>query len=272
MDLYNVAMNQTITLPPAAAETSDGFQAGTLGARVAARLLQKIRADGLAPGTRLPSEQAMAQHFGVSRTVVREAISLLKAEGLLSTRKGSGAFVCQAPAEPGDDAQTAQSVQSLLNLIEVRRGLESETAALAAVRRTPAQLATIEHALRRIEDAVAAGGSGVEEDVAFHLSIAEATGNPYWVKFVAMFAQPIRSAVNVTRANEARRSDFSSQVRQEHEKIVHAIAASDPAQARAAAAEHMAQAAARVRQADREFWKGDGGELVRNPAMDIGSL
>ncbi|WP_229489530.1 FadR/GntR family transcriptional regulator [Pseudoduganella namucuonensis] len=264
-----------MTLPsPDTEHEHGGFAAGTLGSRVAAKLLQKIRDDGLAPGTRLPSEQAMAQHFGVSRTVVREAISLLKDQGLLSTRKGSGAFICKAPGEADgmDDELTEQSVQSLLNLIEVRRGLESETAALAAVRRTPGQLAEIEHALRRIEEAVAAGGSGVEEDVRFHLSIAEATGNPYWVKFVAMFAQPIRSAVKVTRANEARRTDFSSQVRQEHEKIVSAIAAGDPAQARLAAAEHMAQAAARVRQADREFWRGDGGSLVRDTAMGVDGL
>src|SRR5439155_20143615 len=234
------------------------------------KLLQKIRSDGLAPGTRLPSEQAMAQHFGVSRTVLREALALLKAEGILSTRKGSGAFICKTdgPHVAKDDELTEQSVQSLLNLIEVRRGLESETAALAAVRRTPGQLAEIEHALRRIEEAVATGASGVEEDVRFHLSIAEATGNPYWVKFVEMFAEPTRSAVKVTRANEARRTDFSSQVRQEHEKIVSAIAAGDPELARIAAAEHMAHAAERVRQADREFWRGDGGELARHLVRD----
>ena len=223
-----------------------GFATGTLGSRVADKLLQKIRADRLAPGTRLPSEQAMAQHFGVSRTVVREAIALLKAEGILSTRKGSGAFICKAEGTQlaKEDALTEQSVQSLLNLIEVRRGLESETAALAA------------------------GVSGVEEDVRFHLSIAEATGNPYWAKFVEMFAQPTRSAIKVTRANEARRVDFSSQVRQEHEKIVSAIAAGDPELARIAAAEHMTNAAERVRLADREFWRGDGGELARSLVRD----
>ena len=80
------------TLPDPAPD-DDGFATGTLGARVADKLRQKIHRDGLHPGTRLPSEQAMAQHFGVSRTVVREAIALLKAEGILSTRKGSGAFI-----------------------------------------------------------------------------------------------------------------------------------------------------------------------------------
>jgi GntR family transcriptional repressor for pyruvate dehydrogenase complex len=264
-------MDETLlfTLPePAGGE--GGFTTGTLGSRVAGKLRQKIRDDGLSPGTRLPSEQAMATHFGVSRSVVREAIALLKDEGILNTRKGSGAFICNFEESQIDkqDVQTEQSVQSLLNLIEVRRGLEAETAALAALRRTPGQLAEIEHALRRIEEAVASGVSGVEEDVRFHLSIAAATGNPYWVKFVEMFAQPTRSAVKVTRANEARRADFSSQVMQEHEKIVSAIAAGDPELARAAATEHMVRAAERVRQADRDFWRGAGGELARSLAHD----
>jgi DNA-binding FadR family transcriptional regulator len=258
------------TLPDPVDRDAGGFVTGTLGSRVARKLRLKIQEDGLAPGTRLPSEQAMALHFGVSRSVVREAIAALKDEGILSTRKGSGAFIVQPDSPNGarEDEQTQQSVQSLLNLIEVRRGFEAETAALAAQRRTPGQLADIEHALLAIEEAVAAGVSGVEEDVRFHLSIAEATGNPYWVNFIEMCAQPLRAAVKVTRANEARRADFSSQVRLEHEKIVRAIAAGDPEAARTAAAEHMVHAAERVRQADRDFWRGDGGELARSLARD----
>ena len=256
---------------PAPEPAAGSFAAGTLGARVAARLRQQIQNDGLAGGTRLPSEQAMASHFGVSRTVLREAIALLQVDGVVATRKGSGTFVCVQDAIKGGergDALTEQSVQSLLNLIEVRQGLEAEIAALAAVRRTPGQLAEIEHALRRIEEAVAHGVDGVEEDVRLHLCIAEATGNPYWPKFVAMFADPIRSAVKVTRANEARRADFSVEVRCEHEKIVQAIAAGDPQAARQAAMEHMQHAAERVRLADREFWRGDGGALARTLGRD----
>jgi DNA-binding FadR family transcriptional regulator len=250
----------------------DSFEAGTLGERVAEKLLSKIRSDGLAPGTRLPSEHAMAQHFGVSRTVLRAAIALLKADGVLSTRQGSGTFVCQTgfPSAARGDPLTERSVQSLLNLTEVRRGLEAEIAALAAVRRTPGQLAEIEHALRRVEDAMRAGGDGVEEDVQFHLRIAEATGNPYWVRLVEMFAQQIRLAVKVTRANEARRRDFVHQVRDEHEKIVAAIVAGDPDRARAAAGDHLLCVAERVRLADRDFWAGSGGELARDLVSSFG--
>ncbi|HSD61264.1 MAG TPA: FadR/GntR family transcriptional regulator [Burkholderiales bacterium] len=249
--------------PPQPAET--GFPTGNLASRVAELLLNKIRSDGLEAGTKLPSESAMARHFGVSRTVIREAIAALKGDGLLETRKGSGTYVrdvAQIRAQ-GADLVTEASIQSLLNLIEVRRGMEAESAALAALRRTPAQLAEIEHSLRRLEAAVAAGSDGVEEDTRFHQSIAAATGNPYWVRLVEMFAQPIRSAIRVTRANEARRDDFARQVQAEHQRIVDAIATGDPDLARSAAAIHMEQAAQRVRAADREFWRGEGGEYAR---------
>ncbi len=246
------------------------FKTGTLASRVAEMLLEKIQGDDLAPGTRLPSELAMAKHFGVSRTVLREAIAILKSDGLLETRKGSGAFVREAKPDwvTDSDRLTEESIQALLNLIEVRQGMEAESAALAALRRTPGQLAEIEYSLRRIEQSVAAGADGVEEDARFHQAIAAATGNPYWMRLMEMFAQPIRAAVRVTRANEARREDFYRQVQAEHQRIVDAIAAGDASLARAAAAEHMVQAAQRVRAADREFWRGDGGEFARQLAQE----
>ncbi|SAL78971.1 FadR/GntR family transcriptional regulator [Caballeronia telluris] len=245
---------------------------GTLAERIAVKLRTMICNDRLAAGTRLPSEHAMALHFGVSRSVMREAIALLKADGLLTTRKGSGAFVsedCPSGASTMDPL-TEHSVQSLLNLTEVRRGLEAEIASLAAIRRSPGQLADIELGLRQVAQAMAKGGDGVEEDVQFHLRIAEATGNPYWVRFMEMFAQQIRLAVKVTRANEARRMDFAAQVREEHERIVDAIAAGDPERARAAAGNHMVCVSQRVQLADREFWTGSGGELARDLAKNFG--
>ncbi len=243
----------------------DGFVTGSLASRVVERLLSKIREEDLASGTRLPSEKAMAAHFGVSRTVIREAIALLKADGVLETRRGSGTFVVDPEMAQGlyGDRLTDQSVQALLNLIEVRRTIDAETAALAAVRRSPGQLAQIEHSLRRIAAATAAGSDGVDEDAQFHRSIAAATGNPYWVRFNEMFARQIHSAVKVTRAND-RREDLTRQVMDEHENILAAIAAGDAEAAGTAAAEHMEHAAERVRTADSDFWHGEGGRFARD--------
>jgi GntR family transcriptional repressor for pyruvate dehydrogenase complex len=239
---------------------SSTFVAGTLGARTAQALRQKIHDDKLSVGTRLPSEQSMVLHFGVSRNTVREAIAILKADGILDTRKGSGAFIVSLPAT---DAATERSIGSLLELIEVRGGMEAEMAALAAQRHTPGQLLEIERALVRIEAAVASGLDGVDEDFAFHMAIAQATGNSYWPQLVTLFAAHIRSGVEVTRANEAQQDDMASQVLAEHHEIVAAIRARDPARARAAAGAHMRMATERVHHADRAFWQGTGGALAR---------
>jgi DNA-binding FadR family transcriptional regulator len=239
-----------------------------LSARVAGALLERIRTHDLPPGTRLPSEQMMAERFGVSRTVIREAIATLKAEGLVETRQGSGAFVRQPSRNEGlrADALEAKSIDFLLHFLEVRRGIEGETAALAALRRSPQQLAKIHSTLSRIDEAVAAGRDGVEEDLSFHLSIAEATSNPYWVRIVGLCTDPLRAGIRVTRANEARRNDFTQEVRAEHSKVCEAIAAGNPIAAHAAARAHMENAARRVKAADREFWHGEGGIFVRKLA------
>jgi DNA-binding FadR family transcriptional regulator len=260
-------MGSKMTFSLGGADLDAGAMAGaSLSARVASILIRKINDEKLTAGTRLPTENALAQHFGVSRTVIREAIMTLKAEGLVETKQGLGAFV-RAPANEDPafhiDPLTHESKSNLLGLIEVRRGIEAEIAALAAVRRSKAQVAEIRKALSRIEKSVAAGGDGVEEDVRFHTAIARATGNPHWVTLVEMFAPQLKVAVSVTRANEARRDDYAQSVREEHERIVAAIAAGDPAEARAAAIEHMGQAAERVSTADHEFWVRGGGVRAR---------
>ena len=242
------------------------FSTGTLGVRVASNLLNKIHADKMLPHTRLPSESVIAKHFKVSRTVVRDAIAILKKDGILESRRGSGTFISEKfkPSSEKDQEITEQSVHALLNIIEVRRGIESEIAALAAIRRTPGQLSEIENALSDIKKVTDAGNSGVEEDVRFHMLIAQATVNPYWLKFVDTFSYSLRSATSVTRANEDRRLDFSQQVQEEHEQIVSAIAEGNPDLARLAASKHMINAAKRVKLADRSFWNEAGTALARD--------
>jgi GntR family transcriptional repressor for pyruvate dehydrogenase complex len=242
------------------------LQLGTLGIRIASTLLNQFHIDNLPPNTRLPSESIIAKHFHVSRTVVREAIAILKKDGVLESRRGSGTFISENFKANPDIANevTEQSAHALQNIIEVRRGIESEIAALAALRRTPGQLSDIEDALQKIKHVTDAGQSGVEEDVHFHLLIAQATGNPYWLKFVDTFSYSLRGATSVTRANEDRRLDFAQQVQEEHEQIVAAIASGNPEEARLAASRHMINAAERLRLADRSFWKEEGSVLARN--------
>lgn len=192
----------------------------------------------------------LSEEFGVSRTVIREAIARLKYEGLVESRQGSGVFVTeQAGIRPlRIDYTDVATLESVLQIVELRRSIEAEVAAQAARRRSDAAMAGIDAALTRIDAEVADGGDGVAADVAFHRAIAEATGNPYFLKTLAFLSQYLETATQVTRTNEARREDFSRQVREEHQAIVAAIRAGDPDAARNAAQNHMYNAARRLSQ------------------------
>ena len=255
----------------------DGIPAPRVGARLSEQLADalvvSIRDGQLKAGERLPTEAALVDRFGVSRTVVREALSRLKTLGLLESRQGSGAFIREPERGLAQRLHLKPdgSVAAVLQMVEVRRALEAEAAALAAARRTTAALKHIHSALRAIDKAVAAGGDGVAEDVAFHAAIAQAAGNPYLLATLAYLNQFLLDATRVTRANEATRDDLAQQVRQEHAAVVAAIAAGDVAAARGAGATHMANAAQRIGRADAAFWKSQGLTLADRLRAELGA-
>ena len=218
---------------------------------VAQQLIEKIDQGQFPRGSKLPTEAVLAQEFGVSRTVVREAISRLKHEGLVEPRQGSGVFVTeQAGIKPlRIDYTETSSPEAVLQIVELRRAIEAEVAALAAKRRNKKDLVAIEAALAGIGQDVAAGGDGVAADVAFHRALAKATRNPYFIKTLEFLSQYLEAATTVTRNNEARHEDFARQVREEHEAIVAAIRDGDEMAARSAAQTHMFNAARRLSQA-----------------------
>ncbi|NKI72434.1 FCD domain-containing protein [Collimonas pratensis] len=222
----------------------------SLSDTVAQELLKKIQTGEFGPGAKLPTEPALSEQFGVSRTVVREAISRLKNEGAVEPRQGSGVYVSeQGHLRPlRIQFDQASSADAVLQIVELRRAIDAEVAALAATRRTPRQLKAIETALKGIEADVKAGGDGVLADVMFHRSIAEATGNPFLLQTLAFLSQYLEAATAVTRSNEARRDDFMRQVYEEHAAIASAIAAGDALGARNAAQNHMFNAARRLSQ------------------------
>jgi GntR family transcriptional repressor for pyruvate dehydrogenase complex len=225
--------------------------AGTLADRVTAALMRQVRG-GLYPvNARLPPEPVLAQQFGVSRTVIREAVSRLKSEGLVETRQGSGTVVLGPNAGNTFRIATAGGELHARAVQEVRCGLEGEMAALAAERRTEAQNQRIQRALRRIDDAVAEGGDGVIEDLAFHAAIAQATNNPLMTSLLEFISRTLHDAIQVARANEAGRAEFARHVVIEHAAIADAIARRDVEAARAAALHHMQASIARLTVAER---------------------
>jgi GntR family transcriptional repressor for pyruvate dehydrogenase complex len=219
--------------------------------RLAALLMHRIESGELAPDQRLPTEQQLAVQFGVSRTVVREAVSRLKSIGMLVSRQGAGVFVAprhQARALAFDPT-VLTSMASVLQVVEVRRGLEADVAALAAQRITPEKARAIREALAHLESLPPNSPDGVEADLQFHRCIARATDNPHFVRLLGFLEQYQRDAMRVTRTNEALDSDYLAQVRREHQAIADAVIGGDPVRARAAAMHHMSNAADRLENA-----------------------
>jgi GntR family transcriptional regulator, transcriptional repressor for pyruvate dehydrogenase complex len=229
----------------------DRIPARALSDTVAQHLLQQIDEGAFASGGKLPTEAVLAQQFGVSRTVIREAVSRLKNEGVVEPRQGSGVFVAAHGAIRPLRIDYAEAVEagSVLHILALRRAIEAEVASEAALRRSEADMTAIDAALAAIDTAVSEGGNGVAEDVAFHRVIAAATGNPYFLKTLTFLNQYLEAGTRVTRRNEALRDDFSREVRDEHAAVVAAIRAGDPLAARNAASTHLYNAARRLAQA-----------------------
>ncbi len=148
----------------------------TLAQRVVAGLKDKIFAGELPPGHKLPSESELIEEFDVSRTVVREAVTRLRAEGLVETFQGRGSFVLAVPESTSFTVEAAniRTHHDVLDMIDFRVGIECEAAALAATRRDASGSAAIRTALDAFIDA--APEDAVEADFLFHRAVAAASG------------------------------------------------------------------------------------------------
>jgi DNA-binding FadR family transcriptional regulator len=216
---------------------------------LAARLAADITNGKLLPGARLPTEQELIAATGVSRTVVREAVAALRAEGLVVTRQGVGAFVADNARRPFRiEPSEIRSIREVIEVMELRTGIEIEAAGLAAERGSPVDLRKICEAYQAVEQAIARGESGVDQDFAFHCSIARATGNPKFVRFLEYLGRLIipRQTVNLASGPDMRAA-YLKTFQKEHRVILGAIQSKAVAQARAAMRRHLLNSRKRYR-------------------------
>ena len=208
----------------------------------------QIESGQLAPGQRLPTEQAIVAATGVSRTVVREALASLRARGLITTRQGLGAFVggSHGRAAPSPSRPGTHSLGDTLQVLELRVGIETEAAGLAAARRTDADVAEIRLRLDAVSAAKGEAGAGADEDFAFHRAILSATHNPYFTRVFDVFGSHLipRLRVRLEGMRAAELAGYVRQLRREHQAIVQAIEARDSVAARRAAQEHLVRSRA----------------------------
>jgi DNA-binding FadR family transcriptional regulator len=215
------------------------------------QLAEQIKSGRLAPGERLPTEQALTRAAKVSRTVVREAVAALRAEGLVITRQGVGAFVSAMPQQAPFriDPERMQSIEEILNVMELRLGVEIESAGLAAERASKAQIRAIGAALDAIEHAAQSGESAVDEDLELHRAIAQATGNPEFERFLQFIGRhliPRRIVTGLPESMGGQRA-YLDLIQEEHRRIYEAIRAADPKAAREAMRRHLTRSLERYR-------------------------
>lgn len=247
----------------------------TLAQELVQALAARIREGRIPAGEKLPTEAALMAEFGVSRTVVREALSQLQAAGLVQTRHGIGTFALPPPSDEGFrvDPQQLETLRDVVALLELRIALETEAAALAARRRTPAQLELLRAAVEDFERAVQEGRDAVEADFRFHAEVARATQNDHFYNLLATLgtrsiprarleasASPggpaaavgdldTAAAAAVDAAQRVARQAYLQRVNAEHESILDAIATQDAEAARAAMRTHLANSRERRRRA-----------------------
>ncbi len=215
-----------------------------LADRVVAELRQQLIAGALAPGQKLPTESRLTETYGVSRTVVREAIAALAADGLVEPRQGAGVFVVEQPASAFSliSAEVGNKISHALNVLEVRMGIEIESAGLAAQRRNSAQEARIYEAYAEFDRQLGARLATGKSDFAIHRAIAAATNNPFYVEVLdALGSRTIPCDVASPWGTDSV-LDFAYQkgLQEEHLKVMRAISARDPDAARQAMRDHLA--------------------------------
>ncbi|WP_193072675.1 FadR/GntR family transcriptional regulator [Pseudomonas sp. FME51] len=225
----------------------------SLAQELVTELSQQIRDGIIKRGDKLPTESAIMEVQGVSRTVVREALSRLQASGLVETRHGIGTFVLDVPSPSGFriDPATIVTLRDVLAIIELRISLEVESAGLAAQRRSSEQLAAMRAALDTLGDSASLSGDAVASDFQFHLMIAESTGNRYFTDIMSHLGTSIipRTRLNSAHIADDDQQHYLARLRREHEQIFEAIARQDPDEARAAMRLHLTSSRERLRQA-----------------------
>jgi GntR family transcriptional regulator, transcriptional repressor for pyruvate dehydrogenase complex len=214
-------------------------------------LAGRVRDGSLVPGEKLPTEAAIMEEFGVSRTVVREAISRLQAAGLVETRHGVGTFVVGLGEGSAFRISPEQlgTLQDVIAVLELRFAVETDRAALAAVRRTPENVEALRNALAAFISAVEEGRDAVGPDFQFHLEIARATQNNRFVDLMATLGGMMipRARLEPPGPLTPDRQAYLRRVNAEHESIVDAISRQDPEAARAAMRTHLANSRERRR-------------------------
>jgi GntR family transcriptional repressor for pyruvate dehydrogenase complex len=203
--------------------------------QLAARLLDFVEVTGLAVGDRLPSERELAQALQVSRASVRQATVALEVRGILEVRHGDGIYLRSMPNDAGHLMELMTQRHRLPEILEAREALETQLAALAAVRRTDEEISAMVAALDVMAADIQGGGLGEEGDRLFHQAVTNAARSPLLAEFMAAIAAPIAE----TRRSSLGEPGRPPRSRDAHRRILDAIQRGDVSAARQAMRRHV---------------------------------
>lgn len=218
-----------------------------LPSKIAADIGREITEGRILPGEKIPTEHVLANSFGVSRSVVREAIAHLRNEGLVETRQGVGAFATNLERRHTIriDGPPLNDQTSFRDLFQMRFVLETGAAAMAAAVHLRDDLDAINHALSRMTGADKWTDDGIIADLVFHRAVADATHNAYFQQFIGAIAERTHSTIKAARSL-AVLEDIVAVTIAEHTEIRNAIAERNALAAKAAMAKHLMAAASRL--------------------------
>lgn len=225
-------------------------QRGNLAGIVVSKLIERIDSGLYAPGETIPSSIQLCDDFGVSRTVIREALTSLKVGGRVTARQGAGVYGSEKDVRTLNfEISRIEDIRSAMQILELRLGVEMQSVALVATRRTPEALAEIARAYDNLET-LAMDSPEVEAmaDFDFHLAIARATRNPHFPNFL----EAVRDSVNFElvmkhRQPERAHGTYLKTINKEHAFILAAITHGDARAAKIAMTSHLEESLNRYR-------------------------
>ena len=205
--------------------------------------IKKLIVDGkLQPGDKLLSERELSEKLNVSRASVREAFSALEMMGIITIHPGEGSFVRQVSYEGMLEPLSfllQVDVDDVMKLLEVRKILKLEIAALAAKRATEEDIENIRNALQRMVDEVNSGEIGVAADADFHFAILTAAHNPILIKLMSAVSDLMTSTLQFSRQKLFLQKDMPKLLHESHCSIFQAIIQKQPQSARKLMEKHL---------------------------------
>jgi GntR family transcriptional regulator, transcriptional repressor for pyruvate dehydrogenase complex len=222
-------------------------KAPNMPARIYSDILNRIIEGEYKEGERLPTEHMLAERFATSRPTVREALAQLRADGIIATRHGSGTTVMRRPDPDVRRFAPLESLSDIRRCYEYRIVVEAGAAELAAQKADDADVEAIQREWDNLQTIIETSGIGAKDDFAFHLAVARASKNPFFITALSgiqeqmVFSMNLSHNLSLVKSIERQRA-----VQQEHLEVLEAVRARDPERASRAMRLHLERAVNRM--------------------------